>query len=149
MNSWVFALVAEACSTSATMRATTVSAAARSTCTRSAPVPFTVPANTSSPGWRGTGSGSPVTDDWSTSLVPSSTCPSAPTRSPGRTRITAPGTRVAASTSASEPSGSSRVARCGARSSKDRTESWVRLVATASNAPEVAKMTISSAPSIA
>ena len=50
MNSCVFALVADACSTMATIRATTVSPAARLTRTRSAPVPLRVPANTSSPG---------------------------------------------------------------------------------------------------
>ena len=32
------------------------------------------------------------------------------------------------------------MARSGARVSSERTESWVRLVATASNAPDVAKM---------
>ena len=60
MNSCVLALVADACSTMATIRATTVSEAERPTRTRSAPVPLRVPANTSSPGFFVTGSGSPV-----------------------------------------------------------------------------------------
>src|SRR5579863_10517285 len=68
MNSCVFALVADACSTMATIRATTVSDAARVTRTRSAPVPLRVPANTSSPGFLAAGSGSPVMVAWSTSL---------------------------------------------------------------------------------
>jgi hypothetical protein len=42
------------------MRAITVSAAARLTLTVSAPVPFSVPSNTSSPGSLTAGSGSPV-----------------------------------------------------------------------------------------
>src|ERR1700747_2607551 len=58
MNSGVLALVAEACPTMATMRATTVSDAARLTRTRSAPVPLLVAANTSSPGVLAGGSGS-------------------------------------------------------------------------------------------
>ena len=60
MNSWVRALVAEACSTIATILATTLSAASRSTRTRRAPTPLSVPANTSSPAALATGSGSPV-----------------------------------------------------------------------------------------
>ena len=60
MNSCVRALVADASATIATIRATTVSDAARPTRTRSAPGPFRVPANTSSPGILATGSGSPV-----------------------------------------------------------------------------------------
>ena len=60
MNSWVRALVPDASSTMAAMRAITVSVAARLTLTVSAPVPFMVPANTSSPGSLTAGSGSPV-----------------------------------------------------------------------------------------
>ena len=147
MNSCVRALVADACSTSATMRATTESAAARPTRTRSAPVPLSVPANTSSPGCLTTGSGSPVIEAWSTSPAPSSTAPSAPIRSPGRTTTRSPTASSAVSTTSSTPSGRSRVARSGARSSRARTESAVRRVTNASNAPEVAKMTINRAPS--
>src|SRR5271165_2692708 len=84
MNSWVLALVADASATIATIRATTVSVAARSTRTVSAPVPLRVPANTSSPAVLAAGSGSPVIVAWFTSLAPDSTWPSAPIRSPGR-----------------------------------------------------------------
>ena len=129
------------------MRATTESAAARDTSTTSAPVPLTVPANTSAPGVLVTGSGSPVIEAWSTSLAPSTTYPSAPIRSPGRTRTRSPGVTAAVSRTSSVPSSRRRVARSGARVSSERTESWVRLVATASNAPDVEKMTISRAPS--
>jgi hypothetical protein len=147
MNSWVRALVADASSTRATMRATTESFAARFTLIRRAPVPFSVPANTSSPISFATGSGSPVIEAWSTSLRPSSTSPSAPTRSPGRTSTMSPTTRSAVSISSSSPYPLSRVARSGARSSSARTESAVRRVTKASSAPEVAKMTMSRAPS--
>lgn len=147
MNSCVGALVPEASSTIFTIRAITESAGSRSTRTRRAPVPLTVPANTSSPECFATGRGSPVMVAWSTSPAPSRTWPSAPIRSPGRTRIVSPTFNCAASTLSSVPSGRSLVAVEGARSSRPRTESAVRAVATASRAPEVAKMTISSAPS--
>lgn len=129
------------------MRAITDSADGRCTWASSAPAPLTVPAYTSSPGCLATGSGSPVMLAWSTSLAPSTTTASAPIRSPGRTRITCPTTRSAAAMVSSVPSSRTRVARSGARSSSARTESAVRAVANASSAPEVAKMTISSAPS--
>ncbi len=147
MNSWVRALVADASATIATIRAITKSAAARLTRTVSAPVPFSVPANTSSPGSLKAGSGSPVIVAWSASLAPSRTCPSAAIRSPGRTTITSPAARSAASTVSSAPSAVSRTARSGARSSSPRTARSVWWVATASSAPEVAKITISSPPS--
>ncbi len=147
MNNWVGALVSEASSTIFTIRAITESDGSRSTRTRRAPVPLTVPAKTSSPTCLATGRGSPVMVAWSTSLVPSRTWPSAPTRSPGRTRMVSPIPSDAASTLSPDPSGSRRVAVAGARSSSPRTESAVRAVAIASRAPEVAKMTISSAPS--
>jgi hypothetical protein len=73
MNSWVGALVSEASSTIFTIRAITESAGSRSTRTRRAPVPSTVPANTSSPVCLATGRGSPVIVAWSTSLAPSKT----------------------------------------------------------------------------
>src|SRR3984957_1453969 len=75
MNSCVFALVAEACSTMATIRATTVSAAARLTSTRSAPVPLVVPANTSLPGFLGAGRGSPGVGGWAPVAGPRSPPP--------------------------------------------------------------------------
>ena len=147
MNSWVRALVSEASSTMVTIRATTESSAARLTITRRAPVPLSEPAKTSSPTALTAGSGSPVMEAWSTSLRPSSTSPSAPTRSPGRTRTTSPTTSSAVSTTSSSPEAVNRVACSGARSRSSRTESAVRRVTNASRAPDVAKMTISSAPS--
>lgn len=146
MNSCVRALVALASSTRVAIRAMTASAAGRSTRTVSTPVPFDVPAQTSSPGALSTGNGSPVMDAWSTSEPPSSTVPSAGTRSPGRTTTTSPAVRSAAGTARSCPPAST-VACSGARSVSPRTASAVRRVATVSSAPEVAKMTMSSAPS--
>ena len=118
--------------------------------TRSAPVPFRVPAKTSSPGPFGTGRGSPVMVAWSTSLAPSRTRPSAPTRSPGRTRMTSPTARpvggdgLLARTVVQAGGWPWRAPGRGGRV----RESSVRAVASASSAPEVAKMTMSSAPSI-
>lgn len=148
MNSCVGALVREASSTRVTIRAITESAGSRSTRTRRAPVPLRVPAKTSSPGVFRTGSGSPVMVAWSASLVPSRTRPSAPIRSPGRISRMSPTERSEVGTVSSvPPSAVTRVAVAGARSSRPRTESAVRAVARASRAPEVAKMTISRAPS--
>jgi len=147
MNSCLFALASEASSTWVATRASTESAAARSTCTVRAPVPFNVPARTCSPGPRRTGRGSPVSAAWSSSLSPDRTRPSAGTRSPGRTSTTSPTASCAAGTSRSVSSGSSRTARSGATSSSARTLAAVREVIAASSAPDVAKMTISSAPS--
>ena len=62
--------------------------------TVSVPVPFSVPANTSSPGSFAAGSGSPVMVAWSTSLAPAITWPSAAIRSPGLTRIMSPASRL-------------------------------------------------------
>jgi len=87
----------------------------------SAPVPFSVPAKTASPGSFGAGNGSPVMDAWSTSLAPPITCPSAAIRSPSRTTITSPAASPAASMTSSAPSAPRRTARSGARSSSPRT----------------------------
>jgi len=129
MNSCALALVALACSTRVTIRATTESDAGRLTRICRAPWRFKVPANTSSPGSRSTGSGSPVMLAWSTSLTPDTTLPSAPTRSPGRTTIRSPTISSAVSTTRSVPSGASSEACSGARVSSARTLSAVRLVA--------------------
>ena len=147
MNSCAFALVSDAWATIATMRATTDSSGALVTRTSSAPVPFMVPAYTAQPGCLATGIDSPVTEDWSISDAPSTTTPSPATRSPGRTRMRSPTVNWAASITVSAASPATRVARSGARSRRAVTESRVRLVATASSAPDVAKMTISRAPS--
>ena len=112
-----------------------------------APVPFMVPANTSAPGIFSAGIDSPVIVDWSTSLAPETTVPSPAIRSPGRTMMMSPMTRSAASTVVSLPRSSTRHACAGAKSNSPRTESAVRRVKTASSAPEVAKMTMSRAPS--
>lgn len=148
MNNWVGALVRAASSVMATIRAMTDSEASRSTATLSVPVPFSVPANTSSPGSFAVGRGSPVMVAWSTSLAPSRTRPSAPTRSPGRILMTSPTVSSPVATLSSDPSAVRREAVAGARSRRPRTASWVRAVASASSAPDVAKITISRAPSM-
>ncbi len=145
-NSCVGALVRDASSTRVTMRAMTESAGSRSTRTRRAPVPLRVPAKTSSPGRLRTGEDSPVMVAWSTSPAPSTTEPSAPIRSPAGPGA---GRRRRGRRSGRSPRGPlARGSRWWARGRAGRARrSAVRAVARASRAPEVAKMTISRAPS--
>jgi DNA-binding transcriptional MocR family regulator len=76
-------------------RAMTDSSPVRVTWAWSTPWPLIVPARTGSSTRRGTGRGSPVSDDWSTSLSPKVTVASAGILSPGRTRMVSPGARSA------------------------------------------------------
>lgn len=66
-----------------------------------------------------TGSGSPVSMDSSTALLPSTTTPSTGTFSPGRTRSRSPTCTWASGTSSSLPSAAMRRAVLGARPSSD------------------------------
>ena len=84
------ALAPWASATVARIRPRTVSPPVRSTRTVSAPAPLTVPPNTSSPGALATGTGSPVTVDSSTKLLPAVTEASTGTRSPGLIRTASP-----------------------------------------------------------
>ena len=68
-----------------TMRASTVASPTARVIITKAPVRFTVPPTTRSPGPRSTGIGSPVTIDSSTADRPEATTPSTGIRSPGRT----------------------------------------------------------------
>ena len=104
MNSCVLALVADASATIATIRATTVSDAARQTRTRSAPVPLLVPANTSFPGFLAAGRGSPVMVAWSTYEAPPTTVPSTGMRAPGFTSTRSPACNASRTTSRTTPS---------------------------------------------
>ena len=78
------------------------------------PSPFTVAANTLSPGCLAAGRLSPVSMASLTLEAPSTTSPSTGTLSPGRTTKTSPGFRLATGTSMSSPSRSTR-AVCGCR----------------------------------
>ena len=101
----VGARVPWACSTAWMMRASTVSLAGAVTSYSSAPCWLMVPANTSSPGAFSTGTLSPVMGAWSMALWPAVTRPSSASRSPGRTRTTAPRAMVSARCSRQLPSG--------------------------------------------
>ena len=133
---WMGARLRCASPTSATMRASTVSAPTRSARMTNAPAPLTVAPTSRSPGSFETGMGSPVSIDSSTAPWPSSTRPSTGIFSPGRTRRRSPTTTPARSTSSSmawPPSPRSRRARLGARSSSARSADPVRARARSSS----------------
>ena len=73
--------------------------------TTSRPPALTVAPATSSPGCFSTGTDSPVSSDWSTALVPSSTMPSVATFSPGRTTKRSPTASCSTGTRRSAPVG--------------------------------------------
>ena len=100
---WIGALLAWAPSTSRTIRASVVSSPTAPTMTATAPSTFSVPSLTGSPGPFATGRGSPVSMDSSKLAVPSRTCPSAGTRSPGLTSTTSPGRSSATGSVTSTP----------------------------------------------
>ncbi len=81
------------------------------------PVRFTVPATAWAPASLVTGMGSPVIEDSSTALRPSTSTPSTGTFSPGRTRSRSPATMLSIGTSASWPSAPTLSALRGARPS--------------------------------
>lgn len=104
MSRCVPAFWACASSTIAIIRAIALSDAGRVTRTSSAPPPLIVPPNTSAPSAFGTGTLSPVSDAWSTSLRPLATTPSSGSRSPGVTRNTSPTRTASTGTSTHWPS---------------------------------------------
>ena len=145
---WIGARDRPASATSAAIRATRVSEPTRSARIVNVPARITVPPVTRSPGPRPAGIGSPVIMDSSTLAAPSSTAPSAGTRSPGRTRSRSPGVIRSSATSRSSPSGSSRRATAGARVSRRRTASPVRSRArSSSTCPRMTRVTITAAAS--
>ena len=97
-----------ASSTRRTTRAMVLSEAEAVTRTRRTLPPLIVPANTGSPTTLRLGTLSPVTGASSRSPAPSMISPSAGTRSPGRTRMTAPTATVSAATSVVTPSTSTK-----------------------------------------
>ena len=132
---WIGALRAWADSTSRTMRASVLSAPSAVARTTSSPSAFTEPPVTRSPGWRATGRLSPVIMDSSTWLAPSSTTPSAGTRSPGRTTTSSPRTSCDTGSSTSRPSRRTR-ATWGRRACSARIASPVcRLARPSSHLP--------------
>ena len=84
-----------------------------------APLVFIVAPMSVSPTRLVTGSGSPVSIDSSSALLPSTTTPSTGTFSPGRTRSRSPTWTCESGTSDSVPSGAIRRAVFGARPSSD------------------------------
>ena len=107
---------ASACRIRATMRASVLWAASAVTVTSSAPSTFIVPPYTGSPTPLDLGSDSPVMVASFTAEVPSTTCPSNGTRSPGRIRMRSPIASSSTATVSPVPSGRSRSAVSGASS---------------------------------
>ncbi|MNV65102.1 hypothetical protein D3C71_1577780 [compost metagenome] len=109
---WDSGTSSSASSTILTIFANSVFSADLVTSTYSAPSPFSVPANTSSPAYFSTGTDSPVIEDWSTEDSPRYTRPSAGISSPGRTSSRSPTARSLIDTSFMAP-WSMRTAVCG------------------------------------
>ncbi len=109
--------------TNFTICASAVSAPTLVARTRSVPFLLIVAPVTGDPGALDTGRLSPVTTDSSTSLRPSSTTPSVPILSPGRTSSRSPTAISAVGTSTGSPRRMT-VARGGARSSNARIASF-------------------------
>ncbi len=107
---WIGAFVACASCTSRMIWASTVSDPTRDARRRNAPLRFTVPPTTKSPGLLSTGMLSPVTMLSSTADSPSITSPSTGTLSPGRTDTRSPTTTSSTGTSVSPPSLTTRAA---------------------------------------
>ena len=102
---WTGALPVCASVTSRAICASAVSAPTLVARTTSRPPALTVAPATSEPGPTSTGTGSPVSSDWSTADRPSSTTPSVATFSPGRTMNRSP--TASSSTGTRRPSSSS------------------------------------------
>lgn len=115
-----------------TIRASTVSWPTFSAAIRNEPVWLTVPPITRSPSAFTAGSGSPVTIDSSTGLVPSVSRPSTGIFSPGRTRRVSPTRTASSGTSCSLPSRTTRAVG-GASDSSSRIAAPVRLLARSSS----------------
>ena len=107
---------------SATICTICASTVAEPTCSERitrAPLVFIVAPMSLSPARLVTGSGSPVSIDSSTALLPSTTTPSTGTFSPGRTRSRSPTCTWVSGTSSSLPSAAMRRAVLGASPSSD------------------------------
>ncbi len=131
-RSWAGALDPCACATSAAMRASWVWAPTAWISISSMEPCTTVPATRPSPTPLGTGRGSPVSMDSSTSAWPAITRPSAGTAWPGSTRARSPGCRSTTGTSTTEPSAPRRRAVGGARASSSFRASVALALARAS-----------------
>ena len=105
---WIGALAACASSTRRMMRDSVVSAPTAVARTRSKPSPLMAPAATLSSGPLATGRLSPVRCDWSMWLRPSTTVPSAASRSPARTTSRSPTASRPTARSTTRPSTSTR-----------------------------------------
>ena len=130
---WIGALAACASSTSRMMCDSTVSVPTAETCITSRPSPLMEPpVSAASRVSLTTGSGSPVSMDSSTWLLPSSTRPSSGRRSPGRTTRWSP-TRMSATGTSTSPSGPSRCATSGRRACSARMAAVVWCLARTSS----------------
>ena len=105
---WIGALPACASATRRPIWASAVSAPTLLTRTTRRPYVLIVEPATSAPGPTSTGTGSPVSSDWSTAEAPSSTTPSVATFSPGRTTKRSPTRSSSTGTTTSTPSRSTR-----------------------------------------
>ena len=147
-SAWIGARERCASATMATTCDSVVSAPVRSTRISKLPVPFRVPPVTVSPATFSTGTGSPVSIDSSTALLPSMTVPSIGTLSPGRTRSTSPTFTDASGTVSVLPPGPTRRAVFGARSRRARMAPPVRSRArSSSTCPSSTSATITAAAS--
>ena len=105
---WIGALPDWASATSRAICASAVSSPTFVARTTSRPYVLTVAPATEAPGPTSTGTGSPVSIDWSTADSPSTTTPSVATFSPGRTTKRSPATSSSIGTATSTPSRSTR-----------------------------------------
>ena len=141
MKRWVGARTLCACSIMRMMRWMVVSCTSRVTSTISAPLPLTVPANTSSPGSFSTGTLSPVIGAWLTALCPVSIFPSIGMRSPAFMRIRSPRRSISTGIVSSLPA-LIRTACAGARSFSSSSTRRARSAVKPSSASAMAKRKI-------
>ena len=140
------ALPACASSTRRMMFASTLSLPAAVTSTTTRPSPLIEPPVSRSSTRLPTGSGSPVSMDSSTWVAPSSTRPSAGTRSPGRTARRSPGRSSSTGMSVSPPSTSIRCASSGRSACRARIAAVVwRLARASSHLPSSTRVTTTAA----
>ena len=140
------ALTACASCTRRMMCASTLSLPAAVTCRRTRPSPLMAPPVSLSPAALGTGSGSPVSMDSSTCVLPSATTPSAGMRSPGRTASMSPARSSSTGMSFSLPSQSIKCATSGRSACSARMADVVcRLARSSSHLPSRTSVTTTAA----
>ncbi len=136
-----------ACCTSRAIWASAVSAPTRVARTVRSPEVLIVAPATSAPGPTSTGSGSPVSIDWSIAEKPSVTTPSVATFSPGRTRNRSPTASCSAGTSTSTSSRSTSASFAPSSSSARIATPEERLARVSKNRPSRIRAVITAATS--